>query len=321
MNTHDPLKTQFGAPVMDPNRTQLGAGLADPNRTVLGGSPTLDATQIVKPVQCPVCKAFNPAGVIFCIDCGLIFDRALPPDAFGAPEVRLPILVDSAGREHKIRPGTNWVGREGGDLVVSDPMVSRKHAEILLEGSTVRVQDHGSTNGTLVNGTALQPNVWTELKTGDRISFATTEYIVSVPGSDPARTQQITGERTEMMSAGPTCEAPESSSLPSASDESAPSSGYSIVWAGKSFPLVEGVNTLGRKSDSDVCIPDPYVSGRHCHIELNGGEIVVTDVGSTNGTHVNGTKLEVGERVQVTPKDEITIGSIVLAISSPETDE
>jgi pSer/pThr/pTyr-binding forkhead associated (FHA) protein len=199
-------------------------------------------------------------------------------------------------------------------------MVSRKHAEIVLEGSTVRVRDHGSTNGTLVNGVALQPQVWTELKTGDRISFAKTEFIVSIP-DDTAPTQQPTGERTEMMSGGPTAETPNPSAAPPTSKDTAHGAGYCLVWEGKSFPLIEGVNTVGRKSDNDVCIPDPYVSGRHCLVEINGDEIVVTDVGSTNGTHVNGKRLDVGERALVTPKDEITIGSIVLAISLTETDE
>ena len=86
----------------------------DPNRTVMGTAPSLNATQTIKPVQCPICKTFNPAGMMFCIECGLIFDRALPDDAFGAPVVRLPVLVEaSSGREHPVRRGVNIVGREG----------------------------------------------------------------------------------------------------------------------------------------------------------------------------------------------------------------
>src|SRR6187549_1178306 len=106
----DPNKTSMLT--QDPNRTQLGAPpTMDPNKTMLGNAPTLNATITIKPVQCPVCKTFNPAGMMFCVDCGLIFDRALPDDAFGAPVVRLPVLVDAiSGREHPIRPGVNMVG-------------------------------------------------------------------------------------------------------------------------------------------------------------------------------------------------------------------
>ena len=73
---NDPNKTQMGtAPVLDPNRTQMGS-VVDPNRTIMGGGPSLNATQTIKPVQCPVCKTFNPVGVAWCVDCGLI---SIPP--------------------------------------------------------------------------------------------------------------------------------------------------------------------------------------------------------------------------------------------------
>src|SRR5947209_6991685 len=134
----------------DPNRTELGAApTLDPNKTMMGSAPTLNATITIKPTQCPVCKTFNPAGVMFCVECGLIFDRALPADAFGAPAVQLPCLVESTGREHVIRPGPNIVGREG-DVQITDPRVSRRHALITSEGGAITLEDSGSTNGTFL---------------------------------------------------------------------------------------------------------------------------------------------------------------------------
>src|SRR5947209_11226435 len=116
---NDPSKTQ--ALSADPNRTQLSAApTLDPNKTMMGNAPTLNATITIKPTQCPVCKTFNPAGVMFCVECGLIFDRALPADAFGAPAIQLPVLVETTGREHAIRPGENAIGREG-DILLPDP--------------------------------------------------------------------------------------------------------------------------------------------------------------------------------------------------------
>src|ERR1700678_3586694 len=114
----DPNKTTMLT--SDPHRTVAGTAPGfDPNKTMLGTAPSLNATTTIKPVQCPVCKTFNPAGVMFCIDCGLIFDRALPGDAFGAPAIQLPMLMESSGREHPIRPGTTVVGREG-DILLAD---------------------------------------------------------------------------------------------------------------------------------------------------------------------------------------------------------
>jgi hypothetical protein len=79
----------------------------DPNKTRMGPGPNLNVTLTIQPVQCPVCKTFNPAGEGFCIECGLIFESALPEDAFGAPAVRPPSLVDESGREHYLLEGAN----------------------------------------------------------------------------------------------------------------------------------------------------------------------------------------------------------------------
>ena len=88
--------------------------------------------------------------MMFCNDCGLIFEMSLDGDAFGAPAVQLPVLVDSSGREHRLSPGINVVGRAG-DILVEDTRVSRRHCQVTLENDTVFAEDLGSTNGTYVN--------------------------------------------------------------------------------------------------------------------------------------------------------------------------
>src|SRR6185312_14983996 len=176
----DPFKTQMLT--ADPNKTRMGtAPTVDPNRTLLGTAPTLNATQTIKPVQCPVCKSFNPAGVMFCVDCGLIFDRALPDDAFGAPVVQLPTLLDENGREFPLRPGTSLVGREG-DVMLPDSRVSRRHAEITNQDGALTLEDLGSTNGTKLNGDKLVAGEKRRVAAGDKISFGGVELQVTLPG-------------------------------------------------------------------------------------------------------------------------------------------
>jgi hypothetical protein len=59
------------------------------------------------------------------------------------------------------------IGRQAdNDLVVTDPGVSRHHAEVTSERGTCTLRDLGSTNGTLVNGTRVREHV---LRDGDRI--------------------------------------------------------------------------------------------------------------------------------------------------------
>jgi pSer/pThr/pTyr-binding forkhead associated (FHA) protein len=295
----DPNRTQ----ALDPNRTQLGAApTVDPNRTVMGHAPTVDATVTIKPVQCPVCKTFNPAGMMFCVECGLIFDRALPDDAFGAPTVQLPVLVEQSGREHVVRPGENLIGREG-DIALADPRVSRRHAALASENGAFFLSDLGSTNGTSVNGSKLAPNERKEVKEGDKLSFGGLELQLSLPGQKSGNvTQAFASNKTAAISAPPRVEQPAAR----------------LTGSGHAFPLKPGTNTFGRRSENDVQITDPYVSGKHGIIEIGDDGIFLTDVGSTNGTLLNEAKLVPNMRTKISSEDVIRLGSLELRVELTE---
>ena len=288
----------------DPNRTQLGAPpMLDPNKTMMGTAPTLNATVTIKPVQCTVCKTFNPAGVMFCVDCGLIFDRALPADAFGAPAIQLPMLVEQSGREHPIRPGTNVIGREG-DVLLADGRCSRRHAQITSTDGVLTLEDLGSTNGTKVNGTALAAGEKKILSGGDTLSFGGVELKLSLPGTPGANaTAVISSNKTAAIATPPKVEV-------------APAT---LVGPDKEYPLKAGLNSFGRKSDNDVSITDPYVSGKHGVIEITDNGYFLTDIGSTNGTMLNDAKLSPNMRTAITAEDVIRLGSLELRIRSNET--
>lgn len=282
----------------DANRTQLLQN--DPNRTIIGTAPSVNATQTIKPVQCPVCKTFNPAGMMFCIDCGLIFDRALPGDAFGAPAIQLPMLVEESGREHPLRPGATIVGREG-DIALADARVSRRHAQIIHEDGVLALEDLGSTNGTKLNGDTLPPHTRKTLSSEDKLSFGGVELQLSMPGAASGRaTQAFAGNRTASMATAP-------------KKETAPAV---LVGEGREYPLRSGGNTFGRKADNDVQIADPYVSGRHGLIEVTEQGLFVTDTGSTNGTMLNDAKLSPNMRTALTPDDVIRLGSMEFRVQA-----
>lgn len=72
--------------------------------------------------------------------------------------------------------------------------------------------------------------------------------------------------------------------------------------AGHSFPLKHGPNTLGRAPSCDIKIISPGVSKEHIKIESMDGKLILTDLGSRNGTFVNGvqvksTQLRLGDKV------------------------
>jgi len=61
-------------------------------------------------------------------------------------------------------------------------------------------------------------------------------------------------------------------------------------------------------------MPDPYCSGRHADLTFADGKFTLTDVGSTNGTLVNGVKLEIDAPREVQEGDEITLGRTVFRL-------
>src|SRR6185437_3733817 len=66
---------------------------------------------------------------------------------------------------------------------------------------------------------------------------------------------------------------------------------------------------IGRLPECAVVLGDPNVSRRHAEVRRTGETVVVTDLGSTNGTKVNGTPVR---EQQLASGDEITVGSTTL---------
>lgn len=57
-------------------------------------------------------------------------------------------------------------------------------------------------------------------------------------------------------------------------------------------PLTEAAMSLGRSPDNEIAIPDPEVSRRHARISFSGGLYQIEDSGSTNGSFVNGRRVQ-----------------------------
>jgi hypothetical protein len=75
---------------------------------------------------------------------------------------------------------------------------------------------------------------------------------------------------------------------------------------GRSYQLNAGTSTIGRAADNDISIAEPRVSSHHAKIVEGSGHFRILDLGSTNGTWVNG-KL-VREPMMLYPNDEIRLG-------------
>ena len=74
---------------------------------------------------------------------------------------------------------------------------------------------------------------------------------------------------------------------------------------GAAYDLSEGA-VLGRSDQADIRLEDSFASGRHTELAPHGDAMVVEDLGSTNGTYLNGTPLSGPQPLR--PGDRIRIG-------------
>jgi sigma-B regulation protein RsbU (phosphoserine phosphatase) len=90
--------------------------------------------------------------------------------------------------------------------------------------------------------------------------------------------------------------------------------------AGRRYKLGEGEYVIGRRSDCQIFVPDMRVSRQHARLWRTGETWSVEDLGSNNGTYINGIRLQSG--MQLKHDDEITIANnkIRVEANEPATD-
>ena len=81
-----------------------------------------------------------------------------------------------------------------------------------------------------------------------------------------------------------------------------------------SFPVSESYEisadvTIGRSSRCEICIDDPFLSSEHAAIIVQDKVCFLQDLGSTNGTLLNGERLE-GDPIELINGDKITFGNL-----------
>ena len=168
------------------------------------------------------------------------------------------------------------VGREDGVFAAlpaeHSARLSRRHARLFDQGGTLYIVDLGSRNGTFVNGERLdvQPRA---LQAGDLIGFAgELTYRLDLPGNG-ARPAIAPMPATLQLVATPDANGPDSlviSAFP-----------FLISKQAEAFAKYQGVAADELN----------YLSRRHAHIFNKNGSLFLEDLGSTNGTFVDGQRL------------------------------
>ncbi|MCB1218159.1 VWA domain-containing protein [bacterium] len=82
-----------------------------------------------------------------------------------------------SGQRFELAEGENAIGRSEGSIVLSqESQASRRHCVITLTKDTANIVDGGSTNGTTVNGSRLQPGMAQQLKSGDTLQIGSSRF-------------------------------------------------------------------------------------------------------------------------------------------------
>ncbi len=205
-------------------------------------------------------------------------ERAVSPRA--APV----LMVRSSGSDRTLAPGRSYkIGRDPrSDIVVADPRVSWEHALLQVNGGQWVLVDKGSTNGTFAGSERIRQFA---------ITGACQVWLGSV-GDGPVVLFSI--------APGPAAQAPPGG-LPGSRRPGAERAPSQVM------RLPVKVLRIGRAADNDIVVADLLVSRHHAELrKLAAGGYEIADLGSSNGTYVNGQRVT---SAVVSERDVIGVGS------------
>ena len=180
------------------------------------------------------------------------------------------------------------------DIVIDEKGVSGFHADLKVEGNNVTITDVDTKTGTQLNGELLsRPTI---IRAGDIIMIQGVELeVVEDDESNHAKTLVLSGNALMSGNEGWFLIA-----------DSGPEKGQHI-------PVAERTE-VGRALDCDISILEPALSRKHAELWPDGDELILRDLGSANGTHVNGKKVE---EVKLKDGDVLQFHKIRFIVAAP----
>src|SRR6266536_3958871 len=204
------------------------------------------------------------------------------------------LVVKTRGSDQRLHPGQSYLmGRDPQcDVVVADSRVSWRHAVVQADGDRWVLEDTGSTNGTFLGNRRV--------------------HRVEIDGDCILRLGHPEEGPVVLFSIPPESRGGRGGAVPAA--------GLSVD---RRPTAVRRAPTravrIGRSPDNDIVLCDLGVSRRHAELRnVGGGRYEISDLGSHNGTFVNGERIS---RATVTERDIIGIGRATFRLVGDELRE
>ena len=218
-----------------------------------------------------------------------IEDEAPPPPP-QEPVSEVEIVVTLDGQEVKRVPldaPSVIIGRDArSDVYLDDRSLSRRHAKIERRGAAFWVADLGSVNKTYLNGARVDAPK--PIAAGDEIAVG--RYRLQLSGVEEAE------EDMPVL----TLDGPDGQHR---------------------FGMVGDSLVLGRSQDADIHVTANGISRRHLRVRLQGRQFVVEDLGSQNGTTLNGKRITKPVRYKKGDVIGVVDYQITLGFLADEEDE
>lgn len=204
------------------------------------------------------------------------------------------------------------IGRgEGCEVRLPDPSISGRHASLRQHGGSYLLVDEGSTNGTFLGDVRLAPHAPRVINSGDRIRVGRVWLELRLEVVAQASSPQDTRELALMLV---------QQALATNGEDAAP---RVVVVAGpdegKQLPLLRAGApvVVGRGHGVDLALDEPDASRRHVQIVRKAEQVWVRDLGSKNGSLLQGRRLPPDRDVPWRAGEELRIGQDVFFHENP----